>query len=123
MNIRLDVRGDSRVAIIENEGVIVSDVQDALDLMATVSYETDGCNKLLIRKEAVNECFFELKTKLAGDILQKYVNYGVKLAIIGEYGGYDSKSLKDFIYESNQGKQVFFLPDEQAGLDALHGAR
>lgn len=120
MNIRIDQRGDSRVAVIEGEGVIVKDVQDALDLMATVQYETDGCNKLLIGKQYVTEEFFDLKTKLAGDILQKYTNYGVKLAIIGDFSVYDSKSLRDFIYESNQGRQVFFLPNEQAGMDALH---
>lgn len=121
MNIRVDSRGDSRVAIIESGEVLVREVQDALDLMATVSYDTDGCNKLLMNKSLIDETFFDLKTKLAGDILQKYTNYRVKLAIIGDFGVYDSKSLKDFIYESNHGKQVFFLPDEKAGLHALHG--
>lgn len=121
MIIRVDSRGDSKVAIIESGEVLIRDVQDALDLMATVSYETDGCNKLLMNKSLIDETFFDLKIKLAGDILQKFTNYKVQLAITGDFGIYDSKSLKDFIYESNHGKQVFFLPDEKSGLDALHG--
>ncbi|MDF2835114.1 MAG: hypothetical protein K0Q63_754 [Paenibacillus sp.] len=121
MNIQVDSRGDSKVAIIESEEVLVRDLQDALDLMATVAYEKDGCNKLLIDKSLIIETFFDLKTKLAGDILQKFTNYRVKLAIIGDFSGYSSSSLKDFIYESNHGKQVFFLPTVEAGLHALHG--
>ncbi|MDQ6418880.1 DUF4180 domain-containing protein [Paenibacillus sp. LHD-117] len=121
MNIRIDSRGDSRVAIIESGEVVIQDAQDALDLMATVSYNEDGCNKLLLDKTMLAEAFFDLKTGLAGEILQKYTNYRVKLAIVGDFGGYGSKSLKDFIYECNQGKQAFFLKDEQAALDALHG--
>ena len=37
---------------------------------------------------------------IAGDILQKFVNYGIKFAIFGDFTGYTSKPLKDFIYES-----------------------
>lgn len=122
MKITVDRQGDSQVAIIDSEDVLVNDVQDALDLMATVRYETE-CFKMLLDKSNMTEDFFELKTKLAGDVLQKYVNYGVKLAIVGAFDTYDSKSLRDFIYECNQGKQVFFLSDRQAALQALHGIR
>lgn len=119
MQIQVDQQGSSSVAIIKSDEVVIKEVQDALDLMATVSYDV-GCNKLLIHKSNLTEDFFELRTKLAGDILQKYVNYGVKLAIVGDYSGYDSKSLRDFIYESNHGKQFFFVSSEQEALEALH---
>ncbi|MNG00902.1 hypothetical protein D3C84_838600 [compost metagenome] len=101
--------------------MLISDVQDALDLMATIRYSHD-CDKLLIRKSNVTESFFDLSTRIAGDILQKYTNYQVKLAIVGSYEGYVSKSLRDFIYESNNGTQVFFLGSDEAALDALHRA-
>ncbi len=120
MNVRVDKRGSSEVAVIESEEMLIGEVHDALDLMATVQYQT-GCFKLLLRKTNFSEAFFDLSTRLAGEILQKYANYGVKLAIAGDFSGYASKSLRDFIYESNHGKQVFFLPDEDAALDALHG--
>ncbi|AZN38736.1 DUF4180 domain-containing protein [Paenibacillus albus] len=123
MNVTLNNSGSSSIAIIESEEVVIVSVQDALDLMATIQYNHDGCYKLLIHKSAIAEPFFDLSTKLAGDILQKFTNYKVKLAIVGDFSGYNSKSLKDFIYESNQGKQFFFLPDEQAALEALHNVR
>lgn len=119
MNITVDQRGNSKVAIIESGEVVVRDVQDALDLMANVKYAAE-CSKILLRQSQLNEDFFELRTKLAGDILQKYTNYGVRLAVVGDFARYGSKSLNDFIYECNHGKQFFFLGDEAAALDALH---
>jgi len=122
MEVRIDQQGDSKVAIVESSGIVIGDVQGALDLMASIRYQY-GCDKLILRQEHLAQEFFDLRTRLAGEILQKYVNYGVKLAIIGQFDRYDSKSLRDFITESNRGKQVFFLSDVQDGLHALHNAR
>ncbi|OCT16302.1 cytoplasmic protein [Paenibacillus pectinilyticus] len=122
MNTTVNQRGDSQVAIVESTDILISNVQDALDLMASIQYLT-GCDKFIIQQWNVTEDFFELKTKLAGDVLQKYTNYQVKLAIIGEFDHYNSKSLRDFIYECNHGNQFFFVQDEQAALDALHGVK
>ncbi|MFS0872619.1 DUF4180 domain-containing protein [Paenibacillus xylanilyticus] len=120
MKITVDQQGTSKVAIIESDDMIINNVQDALDLMASVNYSNEAY-KLIIDKSNIVEAFFDLKTKLAGDILQKYVNYQVKLAIIGDFDGYDSKSLKDFIYECNNGKHVFFLKTKEEALQILHG--
>lgn len=122
MEIVVNQRGDSKVAVIESPDIVVSNVQEALDLMATVSY-SQGCDKIVLHKSNLAEDFFELRTGLAGDVLQKYTNYHVKLAIVGEFDGYGSKSLKDFIYECNHGKQFFFLPNNEAALEALHGVK
>ncbi|QHW32440.1 DUF4180 domain-containing protein [Paenibacillus rhizovicinus] len=119
MNITIDQKGASKVAVVDSDEIVIGEVQDALDLMASVSYNNEAY-KLLIRKENLTDDFFELRTKLAGDILQKFTNYGVKLAIVGDFSGYDSKSLRDFIYECNQGKQFFFLADQAEALAALH---
>ncbi|KRE58364.1 DUF4180 domain-containing protein [Paenibacillus sp. Soil750] len=122
MNTTINQKGDSQVAIVESTDILISNVQDALDLMASVQYLT-GCDKFIINQWNLTEDFFELKTKLAGDVLQKYTNYHMKMAVIGEFDQYDSKSLRDFIYECNHGKQFFFVADEQAALDALHGVK
>ena len=95
-------------------------VQAALDLMATASYE--GCSALMVPKESLPETFFQLRTGFAGEVLQKFSNYKMKLAIIGDFGGYQSKSLKDFIYECNKGKQVFFKATREEAIKALEGA-
>ena len=54
-----------------------------------------------------------------GDILQKFINYQVKLAIVGDFSVYENQSLRDFIYESNKGKDIFFLPNEQQAVEKL----
>jgi hypothetical protein len=89
MKISIDQKGDSRVAIVESSDIVIGDVQGALDLMASVKY-TYGCDKILINKSNITEDFFELRTRLAGEILQKYTNYNVKLAIVGDFDGYSS---------------------------------
>ncbi|MDF2713457.1 MAG: hypothetical protein K0R28_382 [Paenibacillus sp.] len=119
MKVTVDQKGESKVAVIECSDIVINDVQEALDLMASIQYN-DGCNKILIHKSNITEDFFELRTRLAGEILQKYTNYHVKIAVVGDFDGYDSKSLKDFIYECNKGKQVFFLKEREDALHALH---
>ncbi|MGZ4135560.1 MAG: DUF4180 domain-containing protein, partial [Tumebacillaceae bacterium] len=61
----------------------------------------------------------DLKTRLAGEILQKFINYRVKVAIVGDFSMYSSRSLQDFIYESNGGTDIFFLPTEQQAIEKL----
>ena len=73
-------------------------------------------------KEAVAEDFFILRTRLAGDILQKFINYKMKIAIYGDYSNYTSKTLRDFIYESNAGRDVFFVATREEALDRLFTA-
>ena len=60
-----------------------------------------------------------LSTGLAGEILQKFVNYGGRIAIYGDYSHYTSKPLKDFIYESNNGKDVFFVSSLEEAVEKL----
>ena len=106
------------IAVASSSEIIITDVQSALDFMATVNYEV-GCHRIILNKSAICEDFFDLSTRLAGDILQKFTNYQVKIAIIGDFSVYTSKSLKDFIYESNKGNNIFFLSNEEQAVDRL----
>ena len=107
-----------QIAVVESDEVLISDVQSALDFMATVQYET-GSDRIALNKSAVREEFFDLSTKLAGDILQKFVTYQVRLAIVGDFSVYTSKSLQSFIYESNRGRSVYFAADQEQALKWL----
>ncbi|HZG79514.1 MAG TPA: DUF4180 domain-containing protein [Brevibacillus sp.] len=106
------------IAIVSSNEILIEDVQSALDLMATVHYEA-GCDRIIMNKSLISERFFDLKTRLAGEILQKFTNYRVKVAIVGDFSVYSSQSLKDFIYESNNGNAIFFLPTEQQAVEKL----
>lgn len=106
------------IAVISSSELLITDIQSALDLMATVNYET-GCNRIILNKSVICEDFFDLRTKLAGEILQKFVTYQVRIAIVGDFSIYTSKSLKDFIYECNKGKDIFFLATEKQAVERL----
>jgi hypothetical protein len=69
---------------------------------------------VMIPLERLDERFFTLDTGLAGEILQKFATYRLRVAVIGDISGHleDSKALRDMVHESNNGKQVWFLADE-----------
>lgn len=106
------------VVIMESKEVIITDVASALDLVMDLKHRTSCC-KIALNKGAITEKFFILSSGLAGEILQKLVNYGIKLAIYGDYSKYTSKPLKDFIYESNKGEDVFFVEDKSEAIAML----
>ena len=95
----------------------VSTLQDVLDVIAAAWHE--NCSCVIFPKESLPEAFFDLKTGFAGEVLQKYTNYQIKLAITGDFSGFTSKSLKDFIYESNKGSQIFFTADISTAMEAM----
>jgi hypothetical protein len=96
-----------KIAIAESEDLLISETQDAVDLLGEVYME--GCSRIVVFEKNLHPGFFKLSTGLAGDILQKFSNYRIKLAIVGDFTKYKSKSLKDFIRESNKGNSVFFV--------------
>ncbi len=106
------------LAVISSDEKIIVDVQSALDLMMTVKYET-GAARLVLDKRAVCEEFFILSTGMAGEILQKFINYQMKAAFFGDYSHYTSKPLRDFIYESNHGKDFFFVATREEAIQKL----
>lgn len=114
---KIDASGTT-IAVVNSNEVMIGDVQSALDFIATVQYET-GSDRIVLYKSLLSESFFDLKTRLAGDILQKFTNYRVKVAIVGDFSGYSSRSLQDFIYECNSGNAIFFLPTEQQAVEKL----
>lgn len=113
MNIHIIEKNGVKVAVISD--CYISDVSSALAVMATVSYEHDA-HRIAADKELFCNEFFVLSSGVAGEILQKYTNYGVKLAVYGDFSAYNSKPLKDFIYESNKGSSVFFVSSEDEAV-------
>lgn len=106
------------VAVICADGKVITDAQSALDLVMTARYDA-GTKNIVLDKKQIAEEFFILSSGLAGEILQKFVNYGVRCAIYGDYSHYTSKPLRDFIYESNKGKDVFFVATKEEAIRML----
>lgn len=106
------------IAVISSDEKVIVDAQSALDLAMTVKYETGAAN-IVLDKRLVCEDFFILSTGVAGEILQKFINYHVRAAIYGDYSRYTSKPLRDFIYESNQGRDFFFVATREEAIQKL----
>lgn len=107
------------IAEIVSEDLIINEVQDGLDLMAECSY--NGNDAIIMYEAQIIPDFFDLKTGIAGEILQKFSNYDMRLAIIGDFTKYTSKSLRDFIYESNKTRRVNFVGSLQEATERLCG--
>ncbi len=118
MEITVKTHRGIQYAVVSADEPLITDTQSALDLMVTVRYESE-VTRIAIDKKLIAEPFFALSSGLAGEVLQKFVNYRVKLAIIGDFSGYTSKPLRDFIYESNQGRHVFFVGSEAEAAEKL----
>ena len=59
--------------------------------------------------------FFELKTRIAGEMLQKFVTYNLRVAIVGDISEKvaGSSSLRDFVLECNRGSRIWFVASRE----------
>ena len=108
---------DKKIAEIITDKIILSTTEDRLDLLGNLYYK--GFDKIIIHEKNITPNFFDLKTKIAGDILQKFTQYQMPLTIIGDFSKFNSKSLTDFIFESNKGKQVNFVSSQSEAINTL----
>lgn len=111
---RIETRRGVPVLICADDGPAVTDGQGALDVIGATYCRADVVALPVTR---LDPRFFDLTSGLAGDILQKFVNYRLRLAIIGDIGDHlaASAALRALVHESNRGRHVWFVPD----LDAL----
>ena len=122
MNIEYIKVNGTDIAVVSGDQAEITTPQAALDLAATARYEA-GAERIAIDKRVLGEDFFVLSTGLAGEVLQKFINYHIKAAIWGDFSRYTSKPLKDFIYESNHGKDFFFVETKEEAVRRLAEAR
>ena len=100
---------NAKVAEIITDKVILRSTEDGLDLLGNLYYQ--GFDKIIIHEKNITPEFFDLRTKIAGEILQKFAQYQMPLIIVGDFSKYKSKSLNDFIFESNKSQQINFIKD------------
>jgi hypothetical protein len=119
MELKIHELNKHKIAEVMADEVVVQTIQDALDLIVAATYE--GAGSVIIAEQQLNGDFFDLRTRLAGGILQKCANYRVKLAVVGDFEKYPSASLHAFIMECNRGRgqPVVFVPDTASALAKL----
>jgi len=107
MNIITHSADALKIAEVNSEEIIINSIEDGLELLGNLYY--DGFDVIVLQKKNITSSFFDLKSGMAGEILQKFSNFRVRLAIVGDFNLSTSKSLTDFILECNKGKQVNFV--------------
>lgn len=114
MKIKVHGEGAGKVAELIADGQQIGNAEQGLQIMVDLYYQ--DFDKIILREEHFTREFFDLKTGLAGEILQKYSNFKVQLCIVGDFSKYEDQNIKSFIYESNQGARVNFLPSIEDAL-------
>jgi hypothetical protein len=99
---------------IQDNTLVIDTPQQFLELIFNMPSE-----KIILSKENLHESFFDLRSGLAGEILQKVSNYAASLGIVGDFSLYESKSLRDFIFESNKSNRVVFVGTVEDALNRL----
>lgn len=80
--------------------------QDFLDLLALGGEH--GANLFVLEDVNFTAGFYDLKTGLAGEVLQKLSNYNCRLAIVGMFAMVRSERFRELMSESNKGAQLRF---------------
>jgi hypothetical protein len=105
---------DHSIAEFNIDNTTLTTAQQFLQMMMD-----SGADAVIVHKENIDESFFDLRSGLAGEMLQKVVNYRLRLAIVGDFSNYESKSLKAFINESNRSNTIVFVSTVEEALNRL----
>jgi hypothetical protein len=90
-----------------------AEIRAASDSAALISLAVEHQAAMVVLPASeLDGAFFQLKTGVAGDLIQKFVNYRLQLVIIGNLAPSTEQSaaLRAFISESNRGRTLWFLP-------------
>ncbi|PWI14702.1 DUF4180 domain-containing protein [Streptomyces sp. Act143] len=94
----------------------------ALDLIGDAMGR--GADVVAVPSERVPEEFFRLRSGVAGAVMQKFVNYRVRLAVVGDVSRHldGSPALRDFVHETNRGGHVWIVADHDELGERLRAA-
>jgi PadR family transcriptional regulator AphA len=117
MNIITFRKSGERIAELDAGGGFIRTEQDALDLVAACMER--GADRLLIDANCLSEAFFRLRTGLAGAVLQKFANYGLKAAVVAPFGAARRGKFEDFVLETNRGNQFGIFEGREEAIGWL----
>jgi hypothetical protein len=95
-------------------------IRTAQDFLELLAWGSEHATNLFMLEDLnfVPE-FYDLKTGLAGELLQKLSNYGARLAIVGSFDMVSSIRFRELIAESNKGSQVHFARGKEEAITWL----
>ena len=75
--------------------------------------------KLILYQINLSADFFDLSTGLAGQVLQKLVNYKVKTAFVIDLASVKSEKFREMVNEANMGEQFRFFARRGEAIEWL----
>jgi len=98
------------VLLVDGDGPPLATPQDALDLIGAAFGRADV---VAVPAARLDPRFFALRSGLAGEVMQKFVNYQIRLAVVGDITREvaASDALRDLVRESNRGRHIWFVTD------------
>jgi hypothetical protein len=93
------------------------DEQMAFDVDALVARCIEnGARSLLLDAHVIPPAFFDLSTRLAGELLHGLSKYSLRLAAVVPDLASRSPSFQHFVREANRGRQVRFLASREEAV-------
>jgi arsenate reductase len=108
----------SNVAVQKFDVPIFNDADIVLGYASHIK-RIHGCRDIAVSKEIFEENFFDLSSGVIEKTAQKLADSGFRLAVVGDFSGYESKPFHNFMYESNKGGHLYFVADEEEALKKL----
>jgi hypothetical protein len=99
------------VYVHEQDGEPLRGADDALDLISA-AWEA-GATWVAVPAHRLHDDFFRLRTGVAGEMAQKFVNYRLGLAIVGDVSRHATagSAFQSWVHESNRGAHLWFVDD------------
>ena len=103
--------GGLTVLELSPEGPLIAGQQDATDAVAA-GWMADAA-MVAIPVARLPDTIFVLANRRLGELMQKFVNYRLRLAIVGDIRAAvaASDAFRDFVREANRGREVWFVDD------------
>lgn len=101
---------DQRLVVFAEAGPMLKSENDVCLFIAPAFEHEAGMIALPVSR--LDAAFFQLRSGMAGAVLQKFINYRLRVALLGDITPWlaQSNALQDFVHEANRGEQVWFLP-------------
>jgi len=111
--------GSARCLLLEEDGPQINAAADGRDLVEEAL--NHRATLLAVPAQRLGPEFFQLRTGIAGEIIQKVLNYRCQFAVIGDITSHvaASTALRDFVVECERGTDIHFFPDLATLRDRL----
>lgn len=105
-----DIEG-TRVLVCGSSGPVLASANDFKDLIPLAW--ADEASVVAVPVERLDVTFLDLKSGIAGDVVQRFVNYRLRLVFVGDVSARlaESRALSDFVRETNKGDAIWFVED------------